>query len=42
MRVAEAPSFGKPAVVYDLRCQGSQAYIQLAKEILSQEGELAA
>jgi chromosome partitioning protein len=42
VRVAEAPSFGKPAVVYDLKCQGSQAYIQLAKEILSQEGELAA
>jgi len=42
VRVAEAPSFGKPAVVYDLQCQGSQAYIQLAKEILYQEGELAA
>jgi len=40
IRVAEAPSFGKPAVVYDLHCQGSQAYIQLAKEILFQEGEL--
>ena len=42
IRVAEAPSFGKPAVVYDLQCQGSQAYIQLAKEILSQEGGLTA
>lgn len=42
VRVAEAPSFGKPAVVYDLHCQGSQAYIQLAKEILYQEGELVA
>ncbi len=46
VRVAEAPSFGKPAVIYDLKCQGSQAYLQLAKEILSQEqlqkGELAA
>lgn len=42
IRVAEAPSFGKPAVVYDLHCQGSQAYIQLAKEILYQEGELVA
>jgi len=42
IRVAEAPSFGKPAIVYDLQCQGSQAYIQLAKEILSQEGGLAA
>lgn len=42
VRMAEAPSFGKPAIVYDFRCQGSQAYIQLAKEILYQEGELAA
>lgn len=42
VRVAEAPSFGKPAVLYDLKCQGSQAYIQLAKEILTQEGDLAA
>jgi len=42
VRVAEAPSFGKPAIVYDLKCQGSQAYIQLAKEILFREGELAA
>ena len=42
VRVAEAPSFGKPAILYDLKCQGSQAYIQLAKEILSRERELAA
>ncbi len=42
VRLAEAPSFGKPAVIYDLRCQGSQAYLQLAKEILSQEGKLIA
>ena len=42
VRVAEAPSFGKPAIVYDMKCQGSQAYIQLAKEILAQEGKLAA
>lgn len=42
IRLAEAPSFGKPAVVYDYKCQGSQAYLQLAREILSQEGKLAA
>ncbi len=42
VRVAEAPSFGKPAILYDLKCQGSQAYIQLAKEILFREGEEAA
>jgi chromosome partitioning protein len=38
IRLAEAPSFGKPAVIYDLKCYGSQAYLQLAKEILTQEG----
>lgn len=42
VRVAEAPSFGKPVIVYDMNCQGSQAYLQLAKEILEQEGKLAA
>lgn len=42
IRVAEAPSFGKPAIIYDFKCQGSQAYLQLAKEILIQEGKLAA
>lgn len=38
IRLAEAPSFGKPAVIYDLKCFGSQAYLQLAKEIFNQEG----
>lgn len=37
VRVAEAPSFGKPAVIYDMKCLGSQAYIRLAREILAQE-----
>ncbi len=37
VRLAEAPSFGKPAVVYDFKCQGSLAYLQLAKEILDKE-----
>ncbi len=35
IRVAEAPSYGKPAIVYDLRCSGSSAYISLAKEIIT-------
>lgn len=35
IRLAEAPSHGKPALVYDLHCQGSLAYIELAKEIIS-------
>ncbi|MBP6951674.1 MAG: ParA family protein [Alphaproteobacteria bacterium] len=42
VRVAEAPSFGKPVVIYDYKCQGSQAYLQLAREILAQKGKLAA
>ncbi|WP_109261635.1 ParA family protein [Hyphobacterium indicum] len=37
VRVSEAPSFGKPALLYDLNCSGSQAYIALAKEIVQQE-----
>ncbi len=42
VRLAEAPSFGKPAVIYDFKCLGSQAYLQLAKEILDRKGKLAA
>ena len=34
VRLSEAPSHGKPALLYDVRCVGSQAYIQLAGEIL--------
>jgi chromosome partitioning protein len=37
VRISEAPSFGLPAIVYDMSCTGSQAYIQLAKEILQRE-----
>ena len=37
VRVAEAPSFGKPALIYDLKCAGSQAYLQLAREVVAQE-----
>ncbi len=42
VRLAEAPSYGKPAVVYDYKCMGSQAYLQLAKEMLSRNDRLAA
>ncbi len=35
VRLSEAPSHGLPALVYDLRCLGSAAYIELAKEVLS-------
>jgi chromosome partitioning protein len=34
IRLAEAPSHGKPAIIYDLNCHGSLAYIELAKEII--------
>ena len=37
VRVAEAPSFGKPALIYDLKCAGSQAYLKLAREVVVRE-----
>ncbi len=37
VRVSEAPSHGKPVLLYDVRCAGSQAYIHLASEVLKQE-----
>jgi chromosome partitioning protein len=37
VRVSEAPSFGKPVLLYDWRCAGSQAYIHQASEVLKQE-----
>jgi chromosome partitioning protein len=35
VRLAEAPSYGKPIILYDIRSRGAESYIQLAKEILS-------
>ena len=37
VRVSEAPSYGKPAMLYDLKCAGSQAYLQLASEVIQRE-----
>lgn len=37
IRLAEAPSFGRPAILYDIRSKGAESYIRLAKEILSYE-----
>ncbi|MDA0781358.1 MAG: AAA family ATPase [Rickettsiales bacterium] len=37
IRVSEAPSHGKPAILYDYKCSGSMAYIHLAKEMLQRE-----
>ncbi len=42
VRVSEAPSHGKPAILYDLRCSGSQAYLQLASELIQRERKLRA
>jgi chromosome partitioning protein len=42
VRVSEAPSHGKPAILYDLRCSGSQAYLQLASEVIQRERKLRA
>lgn len=37
VRVSEAPSVGKPVLLYDLNCAGSKAYVSLAKEVVRQE-----
>ncbi len=42
VRVSEAPSHGKPALLYDYKCAGSQAYIRLAREIIQRERALKA
>jgi chromosome partitioning protein len=41
VRVSEAPSYGQPVLIYDLKCPGSQAYAALAAELLRQEAEAA-
>jgi chromosome partitioning protein len=38
VRISEAPSFGKPVLLYDLKCSGSQAYLKLASELIQREG----
>jgi chromosome partitioning protein len=42
VRVSEAPGFGKPALLYDINCAGSKAYLRLASEIIKREGRLRA
>lgn len=37
VRVSEAPSYGKPVLLYDLKCAGSQAYLKLASELIQRE-----
>jgi len=40
VRISEAPSYGKPVLVYDLKCVGSEAYLKLATEVIEREREL--
>jgi chromosome partitioning protein len=40
VRISEAPSYGKPVLVYDLKCAGSEAYLKLATEVIQREREL--
>nr|WP_253203587.1 ParA family protein [Methylosinus sp. KRF6] len=42
VRVSEAPSHGKPVLLYDLKCSGSQAYLKLATEVIQREKQLRA
>lgn len=40
VRISEAPSHGKPIMLYDFKSVGAQSYISLAKEVLTREGEI--
>ena len=40
VRVSEAPSHGKPVLLYDLKCAGAQAYLRLASEVIQREGRM--
>ncbi len=42
VRLSEAPSHGVPAIIYDMKCPGSLAYLHLAREVLEREGVLVA
>lgn len=42
VRISEAPSHGQPAIVYDLKCAGSQAYVKLAREMIARERQFLA
>jgi chromosome partitioning protein len=42
VRVSEAPSHGKPVLLYDLKCSGSQAYLKLASEVIQRERQAMA
>ncbi len=42
VRLSEAPSYGKPALLYDLKCAGSQAYLRLVSELIDREHKMGA
>jgi chromosome partitioning protein len=42
VRLSEAPSHGLPALIYDLKCPGSEAYVRLARELIGRLPQLAA
>jgi chromosome partitioning protein len=42
VRISEAPSHGKPVMLYDFKSSGSQAYLKLASEIIRRERQMAA
>ena len=37
VKVSEAPSYGRPVIIYDINCAGSQAYLSLAGEVIHRE-----
>jgi chromosome partitioning protein len=39
VRIAEAPSFGKPIVLYDILSVGAKSYLGLAKEVIAKKGK---
>lgn len=39
IRLAEAPSYGKPIILYDIKSRGAESYLQLAKEIMTHDKE---
>ena len=39
VKISEAPSHGKPAIIYDVNCAGSMAYIGLAREVINKQGK---
>jgi chromosome partitioning protein len=41
VRLSEAPSHGLPALIYDLKCPGSEAYVRLARELIGRLPQLA-